>query len=140
MGRDIDKERALHRWIDLANSRKLDALREVWADDLILHQGSTQLRGLDAFVGVLEVFYAGIPDLHITVEDVLASGDIAIMRSSSRGRHTGEFMGIPATGRTVSYAGINTFRFAGGKIVEEWFNDDMHALMRSITGGEVNEG
>lgn len=134
MGRDIDNARAVRRWVDLANIRKLEELREVWADDLVLHQGPGEIHGFDGFVQLLGKFYAGIPDLYITVEDVIASGDIVIMRSTSRGRHTGEFLGIPATNRSVSFAGINTFRFGNGKIVEEWFNDDFYTLMRSIAG------
>ncbi|WP_319457018.1 MULTISPECIES: ester cyclase [unclassified Mycobacterium] len=135
VAQDVTDNAALvRRWVELTNERQFEELRELWADDLVLHQGDDleDIRGFDAFAQLLGAFYAGFPDLRIAVEDVIASDDLVLMRSTSRGTHTGEFMGIPPTGRSVEFPGIGTYRIAEGKIVEEWFNDDLHGLMRVI--------
>jgi hypothetical protein len=58
------------------------------------------------------------PDLHITVEDVIAEGDKAVGRNTVTETHQGEYMGLPPTGKSVTYNEIFIFRLAGGRIVE----------------------
>jgi steroid delta-isomerase-like uncharacterized protein len=127
-------KRLVARWIELANARELDALREIWAEDLVLHAGVDvpDVVGFDAFRALLESFYEGFPDMHIALEDVIAERDEVVTRTLSRGTHTGTFMGIAPTGRTGEFMGINTFRVGGGVIVEEWFNDDLFTLMTQL--------
>jgi predicted ester cyclase len=62
----------------------------------------------------------GLPDLHMTVEDLIAEGDRVVIRDSITGTHRGEYMGIPPTGKTITYNEIFILRFAGGRIAETW--------------------
>jgi steroid delta-isomerase-like uncharacterized protein len=135
-----NKHTASH-WIDLVNARAFDRLSEDWAQDVTVNQGRDQEEsvGLDALVALLTMFYAGMSDLVIDVEDVVGAGDIVFLRTSSHGTHTGELFGIPATGRPVSYNGIATYYLAEGKITREWFNDDMFALMNIISPATESE-
>jgi steroid delta-isomerase-like uncharacterized protein len=128
-----NKRTAAH-WIDLTNARTFDRLSEDWAQDAAVHQSRDvdDVVGLEAFVALLESFYAGMPDLNIQVEDVVGEGNVVFLRTSSRGSHTGELFGIHGSGRTVSYEGITTYHLADGKITHEWFNDDMFALIQTI--------
>jgi steroid delta-isomerase-like uncharacterized protein len=128
-----NKSTVVH-WIELANDRAFERLPEDWAQDVTVNQGSDveEVIGLDALVALLKTFYAGMSDLVIDVEDVVGQGDIVFLRTSSHGTHTGELFGIPGSGRPVSYKGIATYYLADGKIVREWFNDDMFALMQTI--------
>ncbi len=121
-----NKRTAVH-WIELANARAFGRLSEDWAVDAVLHQGSDvdDVVGIDAFVALLMSFYAGMPDLEITVDDVVGDGDVVFVRTTSHGTHTGELFGIPGTGRTVEYTGIATYRVEDGRITYEWFNDDV---------------
>jgi steroid delta-isomerase-like uncharacterized protein len=127
-------KRTVAHWIELANARAFERLSEDWAQDVIVNQGSDveEVVGLDSLVALLEMFYAGMSDLVIDVEDVVGDRDIVFLRTSSRGTHTGDLFGIPGTGRPVSYQGIATYYLADGKITYEWFNDDMFALMQTI--------
>ena len=72
-------------------------------------------------------------DLVIDVEDVVGAGNIVFLRTSSHGTHTGELFGIPGSGRAVSYSGIATYYLEDGKITHELFNDDLFALMQTIS-------
>ena len=72
----------------------------------------------------------GFPDIHYTVEDMIGEGDRLVARWSTKGTHKGEFMGIPPTGRSVAFSGIEIVRMVGDKAVEEF---DRLRLMQQLT-------
>ncbi len=74
------------------------------------------------------------PDMAMVIEQQIAEGPWVATRVTYRGTHTGEFAGIPATGRRVSYAGTAMDRLEDGKVVEMWHTVNMHLLMRQISG------
>ena len=61
-----------------------------------------------------------MPDLHVTLDDLIAEGDQVVTRWTMTGTQRGEFMGIPPTGKPVTVTGISIVRYAGGKQVEAW--------------------
>jgi steroid delta-isomerase-like uncharacterized protein len=65
-------------------------------------------------------FFAALPDLTATMEDLVISGDRVVGRFVYRGTHRGEFIGIPATGRQVEMRSIDIWRVADGMFVEHW--------------------
>ncbi|GAB3904556.1 hypothetical protein GCM10029964_098490 [Kibdelosporangium lantanae] len=72
------------------------------------------------------------PDLRVAVEDVIAEGDKVVCRNRVTGTHLGEYMGRPATGRTVSYEEIFVVRFADGLIAETWGVVDVLTQLRQL--------
>lgn len=94
---------------------------EIAAENIIHHAGSfPDGVGPDAVKRALGALLAGFPDLRQTVEDVIAEDDTVVTRWTTEGTHEGEFQGFQPTGKHVSWAGINIFRFECGKIAEEW--------------------
>ena len=75
------------------------------------------------------------PDLEMTIEQQIAEGPWVATRVTYRGTHTGEFAGVPATGRRIEYAGTAMDRLENGKVVEMWHTVNMHLVMRQITEG-----
>ena len=75
---------------------------------------------------------SGIPDFNATIDDVVAEGDRVVIRMTSRGTQTGEFMGMPPTGKSISVGVIDIFRIAGGKFVEHWGVTDMMGMMQQL--------
>jgi steroid delta-isomerase-like uncharacterized protein len=69
---------------------------------------------------------------HIKVNDQIAEGDSVATRWEGRGRHTGEIMGIPPTGKDIVVEGINLTRLKDGKLVEEWTNWDTLGMLVQI--------
>jgi predicted ester cyclase len=128
-------KRVVAHWIELINARAFGRLSEDWAVDAAIHQNRDvdDVVGLDNIVALLEMFYLGMPDLGIRVEDVVGEGDVVFLRSSSHGTHAGELFGVAGSGRPVDYNGIATYRVVDGRITYEWFNDDMFALMQAIS-------
>ncbi|HEV8222907.1 MAG TPA: ester cyclase [Streptosporangiaceae bacterium] len=64
---------------------------------------------------------------------VEAAGDRVAVRLRFRGTHSGEFLGIPPTGRTIEYVSHEFYRIAGGLIAEEWICSDLATLLRQIS-------
>jgi steroid delta-isomerase-like uncharacterized protein len=72
------------------------------------------------------------PDLHVTVEDLIAEGDKVVGRNTVTGTHQGEYMGRPPTGKPVIYNEIFIFRFVGGRITETWGVVDVLSQMKQF--------
>jgi predicted ester cyclase len=72
------------------------------------------------------------PDLHITIEDLIAEGDKVVSRNTVTGTHQGEYMGIPPTSKSVTYNEVIITRWADGHIVETWAVVDVLAQMRQL--------
>lgn len=74
--------------------------------------------GAEAIKEVFARLHRAFPDLHIAVEEVIAEGDKVVSRHTVTGTHQGEYMGLPPTGKSVTYSEIFILRFAGGRIIE----------------------
>jgi predicted ester cyclase len=81
---------------------------------------------------LMPAWYTAFPDGHAALEDLIAEGDKVVWRYTFRGTHQGEFMGVPATGKVVTYTGIIISRIAGGKFVEDWESFDALGLMQQL--------
>jgi steroid delta-isomerase-like uncharacterized protein len=80
-----------------------------------------------------EMMRQAFPDLQAHIEDIVADGDKVAVRVRFRGTHSGEFLGIPATGRTVEYVSHEFYRVADGLIAEEWICSDMATLLGQLS-------
>ncbi|WP_205629388.1 ester cyclase [Jiangella muralis] len=93
---------------------------------------AADVTGAEAIKEVYRRLHDAYPDLQISAEDVLAEGDRVVSRQRVTGTHRGEYMGIPATGRSISWNEIFIFRFADGRIVEGWGVVDVAAQLRQL--------
>ena len=109
-----------------------DALAEVYAEDIVVHEPDEDVRGVEGLKQFVTMIRSAIPDLHITLEDDIAEGDKVVSRWSAQGTHQGELMGIAPTGNQMMITGITIHRIEEGKIVEEWENWDALGLMQQI--------
>ena len=78
------------------------------------------------------VMMAAFPDLERTIEDLFAADDKVVLRWSARGTNTGEFNGMPPSGRHATSSGITIFRLEDGTIVEEWAESDLLGLLQQL--------
>lgn len=108
---------------------------ELFAPDFVHHfpipglapgrEGMKQVGGL-----VLTAF----PDVHATVEDLLADGDKVVERTSVRATSKGEFAGMPPTGKPVAWTELHVYRIADGKVAELWSEFDLMGLTQQLAG------
>jgi len=132
MGTDQNKDVARRYYVRVLNDGDLDLLDELAAEayeehDPVPGQG-TGLQGLKDRVTILRDAFGQT----FTVEDVVAEGDRVVVRWTGLGTHSGEFMGIPPTGRSFTIAGIDVIRFENGRMAEHWHVVDQLALMQQL--------
>jgi len=104
------------------------------APDVLIHMPLTTEapRPQEAFRQLWAMLLRGLPDLHLTIEDLIAEGDKVVMRASVTGTHQGEYMGLPPTGRSIKYNEIFIWRLADGRIAEMWGVVDVFAQMKQL--------
>lgn len=89
-------------------------------------------RGREGVKQFFTTFRSAFPDFRATIDDIVAEGDKVVVRQSWSGTHKGEFMGVPPTGKSVSFGVIDIMRIAGGKFVEHWGQSDSMGLMQQL--------
>ena len=87
---------------------------------------------LDQMKELVMSFRSSFPDARITIEDIVAEGDLVAARLMEQGTHGGEFKGIPPTGRQVTYGSMTFLRIVDGKIVDHWGLLDMPSLLQQL--------
>jgi len=129
------------RWFDeVWNKGRESAIDELLRPDAIAH-GLADVGGPlpapETFRRFYRQFRSGIPDVHITVDQVIAEGDTTACRITCVGTHSGDGMGVKATGRKVRVSGLCMIRWKDGQIAEGWNEFDAAGLMRQIAGSEA---
>ena len=136
----MDHETTMRKAYELISAGDIDGFGDLLRDDMVEHEetpGFPQTKdGVKAF---FNAYIAAFPDLRMHVEDVIASGDKVVARFRATGTNTGDFMGMPATGKSVDVQGIDIIRFGDdGKAAEHWGVFDAMAMMQQL--GVVPEG
>jgi predicted ester cyclase len=111
-------------------SKTIDEVFE--PDALIRTPLPVEATGAQALKQVWAILLRAFPDLHVTVEDLIAEGDKVVARHTVTGTHQGEYMGRPPTGKPVTYNEIFILRFANSRIAEIWGVVDVLSQMKQL--------
>ena len=115
---------------EFKNKANQEIVDELMSPDFVHHLTDPRLpEGREAIKLLGQSIVAGFPDVHASVQDLLADGDKVIERTQTSATHTGEFNGIPPTGRQVGWTEMHIYRLEGGKIVEMWSEIDLLGLL-----------
>ena len=122
------------RFVQVWGKESLDTLDELAAPNFSVYYPVLReiVHGPEAFKQVLMGLHAGLSDVEVVSEEVIAEGDQVVVRWTARGTHTGELLGIPPTGKQVTWTGITIYRLTDGKIVEERGEEDALGLMQQL--------
>jgi steroid delta-isomerase-like uncharacterized protein len=132
MSTEENKALARRSW-EIVSPDNLDLIEEVYAPDLVWHEPDQDIRGYDQAKQFVSSFFAAMPDINITVEDLIAEGEKVVSRYTIRGTHQGETEEFgPPTGRQMQLEGITIHRFEDGKIVEEWERYDNLSVLQQL--------
>jgi steroid delta-isomerase-like uncharacterized protein len=126
-----------HRWFEeVWNKGRADVMDELLDQSVIIHgladPGGREVRGAEAFKSFYESFRGALPDIQVIVEDTVSEGDKVVTRLTVKARHTGEGLGLSATGNTVEFTGMCMTIAKDGKIVECWNSFDFLTMMQQI--------
>ena len=124
----------VRRWVEEGwNKGNLTVIDQVYAPNFVQHEPSPmQVTSSEALKQYVGGYLAAFPDLHFTIDDLVAEGDKVVWRFTSRGTQTGPFMGMPATGKTGNITGLVMFRLENSRIVEGWVNIDTLGLLQQL--------
>jgi predicted ester cyclase len=125
-----------HRLYEECNKGKEAALAvidELYATDIVYHSSTGRdIRGIKDYKQQVSEFYSAFPDLHFTIDDMVAEGDKVAVRLTGIGTNKGAFMGIPPTNKKITVWEIQIDRFAGDKFAEGWSKYDTLGLMQQL--------
>ena len=128
-----ENKAAVRRLYDAINSGNIDALADAMTDDVVEHEDLPGLTPDKA--GVIQFFKTTIGAMQgfrMSVNEIMAEGDRVSVLGTATGKHTGEYMGIPATGKDLTVPFSDYFRVEGGKVKEHWGVMDSGAMMMQM--------
>ncbi len=118
---------------EIMKDKSVAAVDQYIAADVVEHNPSPgQGPGLEGVKQMFGEMYTAFPDLSATVDLMISEGDMVTARITMSGTHSGDFAGMPATGKKFSISGIDTLRIANGQIVERWGNFDEVGMMQQL--------
>ena len=130
----MDHAATIRRMYDLLSAGDIDGFGNLLADDFVEHEETPGLEPTKE--GVKQFFHmyrAAFPDLRMEPQDVVASGDKVVARARATGTNQGEFMGMPATGKSVDVQLIDIIRFGDdGLAREHWGVFDALGMMQQL--------
>ena len=122
--------RFIQEVINEKNTDKMDILiGENWLDHNPPPGAAPGVEGMKQMMGM---FFAAFPDLNVTIDQLIAEGDIVVGRMTNTGTHQGDLMGIAPTGKSVTFSEIHMVRIENGKAVEHWGNIDDLGMMQQL--------
>jgi len=129
-----DNKAIVGRFYDeVLNKRNIDLLDELAAEDYVEHDPFPgQGNGRADLKARVQLLLGAFDPLRFTVEDVIAEGDTVVVRWTNAGTHTGSFLGIPATNKPFSIAGIDVHVVRGGRMAEHRHVVDMLAQLQQL--------
>jgi len=110
------------------------AVDDLVAADFVSHDWPSKPDSRTALKTATERMGRALSDISFAIDDLIGEDDRVVARVTSRARQTGEFMGLPPSGRSYEIGEIHIFRLRDGRIVEHWYEMDAMGLMRQLEG------
>lgn len=117
---------------DIVNGGQVDLLDEVLADDFVAHGVGAGPAGAEGMRRLIAAWRTAFPDWQDHIDEIVAEGDLVVIKITARGTHTGPLLGIDPTGEAVQWGMIEMVRLADGKITEQWGYSDFSEVVRRL--------
>jgi steroid delta-isomerase-like uncharacterized protein len=131
----VENNKAIaRRFIQVWGDGDLDVVDELAAPSLVVRYPALPqvIQGNRAFRHALAGFRSAFPDSALRVEEEVAEDEKVVVRWTFSGTHEGSFMGIPATGKKVTWTGITIYRIVDGRVTEEQGEEDFLGFFRQV--------
>jgi predicted ester cyclase len=126
----------VRKFIDAYNQHDLSSIEDFVAPAFVDH---THKSGREGLKQLFNMAFNAFPDMHETIEDIIAEGDKVWIRVTFSATHTGEWMGIPPTGKKVTSEMVDIYRIVNGKHVEGRFITDSLEFLKQLGVIEYTE-
>jgi predicted ester cyclase len=132
--RDLSEHLALiRRWLQMADDGFAGDFGRYFTDDYAGHLSGRIHMDLPELQRLERAFAAAFPDARRRIDDLWGAGDKVVLRITTHATHRGDFNGIAATGRALTFTGMVIYRFRDGRIAESWGELDFAGLWRQLT-------
>jgi steroid delta-isomerase-like uncharacterized protein len=131
---DYQKEMLVRWFKEVWNDGRAEAIDEMLPASCVIHDGDHSITGPREFKPFYNRLRTALSNIRVTPHEVISEGNLTCLRWSLFARHTGDGLGMPATGKEVHVAGMSMVRFENGKFAEAWQNWDMLGLLEQIRG------
>jgi steroid delta-isomerase-like uncharacterized protein len=123
----------VRRFVDGLNQRNVAVIDELCTPDFVSHDpANPQVRSREDYKQWVTGLSAAFPDLHFTIDDILAEGDKVAYRFTLRATHSGSWRGAAPTGKSITVTGTAIDRIRDGKFAEAWANTDALGLVQQL--------
>jgi steroid delta-isomerase-like uncharacterized protein len=131
---ESENKAVVRRFIDdVLNHGRLETADEIVAENFIeLDPLPGQKQGREGLKEIIVMLRSGFPDMNWVIEEMIASGEKVVTRFHWTGTHKGEFMGMPATGKSVKVKGVVIDRIVGGRMTESRILMDDLGMMQQL--------
>jgi steroid delta-isomerase-like uncharacterized protein len=124
---------AVRRFIDEVFVKgNSDAVDKLVTHDFTPHSWGAMPSGVEPLKQATKRVHAGLTGVSMKIEDMIAEDDKVAVRLTAHGKHEGEFMGLPASGKEYTISETHIFHMRDGKIAEHWRDADMLGMMRQL--------
>ena len=125
----------IRRFIQLLNGANGIRAAEIISPSALFRiPGEPEARlGPNGCLAIIDILRSGFPDIQWTLHDMIGEDDKVAVRVTMRGTHRASFLHVPATGKTILVQSIGFYRLTGGKLLEEYVQPDLSALLQRIT-------
>ncbi|MFG6687157.1 ester cyclase [Mariniflexile sp. HNIBRBA6329] len=107
-------------WDHIVNDGNLDLINNTnFTEDITMISSPENIVGIDNFKAYYQNFITGFSDIKFTVVDIFGQDDNIVKHWNFKGKHTGDFFGMPATGKSVDIEGVTIAKMKDGKIAQE---------------------
>jgi steroid delta-isomerase-like uncharacterized protein len=123
---------------EVVNKQKPELLREIYAEDYLFHnlENGNEGLGLEGIEAFLPYFFKAFPDIHFTIDQLIAEGDKVVAQVTVRGTHKDEFWGYSTSNNTIKISEVFFYTLRDGKIIENRRLTDMFSLDKQLKGEE----
>lgn len=128
---EADNKAVVRKLIDAWNDGDINALMTFWSPTMV-HHGRSGTVSADDTAAEMRRFLEAFPDLRMELHSVVAEGDLVATRMTMHATHTGSYMGLPPTGRTVSCTLMGQLLMADGAVIDHWGVADALAILVQI--------
>ena len=126
----------IRKWIDAWTANNLEALDGIFAPEYSVNE---TLIGVEGVKQAVQFLHAVLSDISAELHEIVAEEDKVVIRWTIRGRHTGNFMGIPPTGKALELTGINLYQIVDGKIHVNHEQTNIADILQKLQGSEATD-
>ena len=124
----------VRRWVEEGwNKGNLTVIDQLYTPNFVQHEPPpATVNSSEALKHYVSTYLAAFPDLHFSIDDLVAEGNKVVWRFTASGTHKNPFMSIPPSGKSATITGMVIFRLENSRIAETWVNIDALGLLQQL--------